>query len=180
MASTGGQGAFLPTTQVWDVSNIYDTDVNSAEFKELIVRLYQNLNRHALMINIKDTGYYAKEEFVNGQAFFPDPALDSSTSSMPVMRQVIRKVIDFGPLLDTAPKQTAHGITLTSNFTFTRIYGAASDTTAPFNYIPIPYASPVAASNIELQVDSTFVTITTGSNRTNFDTTYVVLEYLNQ
>ena len=36
-------GSYIGTTQVWDVSQIYDIEVNSPEFKELIVRLYQNI-----------------------------------------------------------------------------------------------------------------------------------------
>ena len=61
--------------------------------------------------------------------------------------------------------------------TFTRVYATASDTTG-FNYIPVPYASSTAANNIELNVNGTNVNIITGSNRSNFNICYVVLEYL--
>lgn len=179
MASQNGSnvGAFVPTTNVWDVGQLHDVDVTSPAFKELLVRLYQNINAIALALNIKDSGYYVTEEFVNGQVYFPNPSLSSQTSSKPVLRQVYRRVVNFGALPNTASKTVAHNLSITNGYTFTRIYGAASNTTGT-TYIPLPYSSPVLANNIELSVDATNVTITTGSNRTSFTTTYVVLEYI--
>lgn len=179
-SNSGSVGSFIATTNIWDVSQIYAVDVNSAEFKELLVRLYQNLNLMATNINIRDAGYYDTQEFVNGQLYFPNPAYSSQTSPSvsPAYRQVYRKVINCGTLPDTASKTIPHLIDCTAATTFTRIYGVANDVVAAFNYIPLPYASPTLANNIELSVDATNVTITTGSNRTNFTITYVVLEYL--
>ena len=168
---------YIPSTYIWDTSQIYQVDVTSPEFKELLVRLYQNLNRMAIALNLKDSGYYTLNEFVNSQLWFKDPALNIKTGRYPEYRQVYRKVINFGALPNTALKSVAHGITVTAATTFTRIYATASDTTA-FQYLPIPYASPVLANNIELNVDATNVNITTGSNRSSFNTTYVVLEYI--
>ena len=177
MAQYGDFGSFIPTTQVWDVSEVYSTEVTSPAFKELLVRLYQNLNMQALSTNLKDSGYYNTSEFVNGQVFFPDPALNSSSTTTPTFRQVFRKVINFGSLPNAAAKTVAHGITVTDSFTFTRIYGAATNTTL-HNYLPLPYASTVLVNNIELSADGTNVTITTGIDRTAFNVSYVVLEYL--
>ena len=177
MANPTNFGAFIPTTNIWDVSEIFEVDVTSPEFKELLVRMYQNLNNMALSINNRDAGYYITQEFVNGQTYFPNPAFNSSTATYPALRQVFRKVINFGALPNTAAKTVAHNITVNTGTTFTRIYANASDTTG-FNYIPIPYASPTLANNIELSVNATNVTITTGSNRSNFNICYVVLEYI--
>ena len=177
MADFTNRGAFVPTTDVWDVSEIYSTDVNSEEFKELLVRLYQNINKIALSLNIRDAGYYVDQEFVNGQLFFPDPLLNSQTSQNPVFRQVFRKVVNFGVLPNNATKSAAHAIVMNTNFSFTRIYGCASDTGANI-YLPIPYASGTGANIIELNVDGTNVNVITNSNRTNFDTTYIILEYI--
>jgi len=171
-------GAFVPSTYIWDVARLYEVDVNSEEFKELLVRLYQNINSMNMSLNIRDAGYYDTQEFVNGQLYFPNPALNSGTSTSPDFRQVYRKVINWDTTLpNTGTATMAHGIVCTSSTTFTRIYATASDTTGK-NYIPIPYASPVLANNIELKVDTTNVTIITGSNRSNFNVTYVILEYL--
>ena len=48
-------GLYIPTTSVWDVSEIYSTDVTKPEFKELLVRMYQNLNNMAMATNNKDS-----------------------------------------------------------------------------------------------------------------------------
>jgi hypothetical protein len=177
MARASAYGSFVGTTNVWDVSSLYSIDVTSPAFKELLVRLYQNLNLISTVLNTKDTGYYDLQEFVNGQLWFPNPALNSNSTTNPTYRQVLRKVINFGPLPNTATKSVPHNITCTKATTFTRIYGAASDTTG-FNYIPLPYASPTVANNIELLANGTNVTVITGSNRSNFNICYIVLEYL--
>ncbi len=170
-------GMFVPTTNIWDVAQLQSMDVNSPEFKELLLRLYQNVNTIALVLNRKDSALYDTSEFVNGQTYFPNPAFNSSTGSVPAPRQVFRLVINFGALPNTTTKSVAHGLTITSAYTFTRIYATASDTSG-LNYIPIPYASPTLANSIELKVSSTDVTIITGSNRSNFNICYVVLEYI--
>ncbi len=175
-----GPGAFIPLTDIFDAQHIYGLEVGSPEFKEFLVRLRQSINDIAMVLNIKDTGYYVDQEFVNGQAFFPNPALTSLTPQVPELRQVFRKVINFGTLPNTGTTNVAHGIDIVAAvaFTFTRIYGAATDPNTAF--IPLPYASPTDADNIELSVDATNVIITTGSDRTGFTTTYVVLEYIKQ
>ena len=86
-------------------------------------------------------------------------------------------VINFGALPNAGTKSVPHNIPINGSYTFTRIYGAASDTTG-LNYIPLPYASPTAANNIELNLDATNVNIITGSNRSNFNITYVIVEYI--
>lgn len=173
------QGIFLPTTDIFDRPIIDSLDVKSEDFKDFLVRLYQSTNNIANIVNIKDSGYYVETEFVNGQLWFQNKTLTSKTTQAPDYRQVFRKVIDFGALLNTAAKTAAHGITMTDEYTFTRIYATASDTTG-HTYLPIPYASATAANIIELSVDGTNVTITTGADRTAYDTCYVVLEYIKQ
>lgn len=172
------QGVFVPTTDIYDSQTIYGLDVNSDEFKEFLVRLRQGINNMAIVLNLKESGYYYPQEFVCGQLYFPNPALTSSTSSNPVFRQVFRRVINFGALLNSATKSLPHGITIQSSFSFTRIYGCASDPVAK-TYIPLPYVD-AAGNNISIDVDATNVNITTTSNRTNYTIVYCVIEYLKQ
>jgi hypothetical protein len=171
-------GAFVPTTQVWDVSQIYETKVEDPQaLRELLVRMYQNLNLMSNVLNVKDSGMYQVTEFVNGQLFFSNPAYNSSTKTNPALRQVQRKVINFGALPNTATKSVAHGITITANTTFTRIYGTATQPSTKF--IPLPYASATdVAHNIELNADATNVNVITGANYSAFTVTYIILEYL--
>lgn len=170
-------GSFIPTTNVWDPSIIYSTNLDP-QLQEILVRLYQNLNLMAIAVNTKDTGYYVTSEFVNGQLFFPNPINNSSTATTPTFRQVWRKVINYATNLpNTGTATIPHNIPINTGFTFTRIYATASDTTG-LNYIPIPYASASGTSNIEIRIDATNVYITTASNRTNFNQTYIVLEFI--
>lgn len=108
-------GSFVPTTNVWDTSEVLAADVNSEEFKQLLVRLYQNINTIAIVLNSKDTGYYVSSKFTNGQLFFPNPALTSQSSSTPIYRNVIRYVVNFGALPNTGSKSVAHTLTPNSS-----------------------------------------------------------------
>lgn len=177
MAVKNTVGSFIPTTNVWDVQQIYQIQNISPELRELLVRMYQNLNLMAINVNLKDTGYYPLSEFVNSQLFFPNTSLNSQTNTFPSYRQVFRVVVNFGSLPNATIKSVAHNIMVDSATTFTRIYGCGSDTTG-LTYIPLPYASASGTDNIELNVDSTNVNITTASDRTNYNVTYVILEYI--
>jgi hypothetical protein len=173
MANPENVGVFLPTTNVWDVSEIYSTEVTSPEFKELLVRLYQNLNLTAQGINVKDSGMYVRSEFVNGQTFFQNP----TNTTNPSMRQAYRMVVNFGALPNTTTKSVAHNIPITSAVTVTRIYGAATNPST--GYIPIPYSSITAvADNIELSMTSANIVIKTGADQSAYTVCYVVVEYL--
>lgn len=177
--SQANPGLFVPTTNIWDVGQIYSTDVNSQEFKELLVRLYQNINNIALALNLKDTGYYTIQEFLNGQVFFPNPSLSSTTAQTPTYRQVFRTTVNFGTLPNAGATSVAHNIDITSGYSFTRIYGAATNT-ARTSFLPLPFASTTLNQTIQLEVDATNVTITTGIDRTAYTVCYVVLEYIKQ
>ena len=171
-------GSFVPTSFSWEIGEIQQLDIDP-QLKSLIVRLYQNLNLMALVLNTKDSALYTEQEFLNGQRFFPNPSLTSSTAQTPTQRQVFRKVINFGTLPNTATTSVAHGITIDANTSITRLYGAATDPSTSF--IPLPFASPTAlADNILLSMDATNINITTGSNRTGYTTCYVVIELIKQ
>lgn len=182
-------GAFISTTQIFDESLIAELKPGTPDFNEFLVQLSRVINELSILSNLKDTGYYPRQEFVCGQGYFPNPALTvpiPPSGQIPVFRQVFRKVINMGALLNTAALTVAHDITVLaanggqnySGFTFTRIYGVASDT-AGRDYIPLPYvAGGVNGTAVALDVDQTNVIITTTDDKTVFDTTYVVLEYI--
>jgi len=158
--------AFLNTTQVW---NLPDPAKDTSNF---LTQLYYALNSISLLLNIKDTGQYSPQEFTCGQqyVFNQNP------------NQVIRKVIDFGALPNTAAKSVAHGIGTAGaggtikDYTFTRIYGASSDPTNRL-FIPLPYASTTLANGVELSLSDTNVVVTTGIDRSAFTKTYIVIEW---
>lgn len=167
------QGYFIPSSNIWDVSQLYDTNVNDPAFKELLVRLYQNVNNISQLLNIKDTGVYVTSDIVNGQTFFPNPTSDPNAGSTLTNRQVHRLVINVGAI-GAGTTSVAHGLTIAPTWTFTRIYGAASfysSTPTSSRYYPLPTTS------LTLYADGTNVNIT-NSTGISFTSCYVILEYL--
>jgi hypothetical protein len=166
-------GLFVPTTQVWDTSTVpAGEELKGDELRELIIRLYQNLNVMALVINNKESALYGITNFITSAEYYPNPATVRQE-----FRSVVRTVVNFGPLPNATTTVVAHNIPFNDGFTLTRLYAAATDTTG-LNYIPIPYASGVSTNSIELRLDATNVYIGTSSNRTNFTLCSVVIEYL--
>ena len=159
----------IPISNIVDPALLRDMDIKSPEFKRYMVSLVENVNSILLAVNAKDVGIYNNEETLTGQNYFDDDKNEQ--------RPVYRKVVDFGALPNTANKAVAHGLDAAWEYKFTRIYGVTSDSTNK-DYLPIPYATATAIDIIELYVDNTNINITTGKDRTSFDTTYVVLEYL--
>lgn len=176
-------GQFIPTTTLYDLSQIQQVNVNSPEFKELLTRLYQNVNNIAVSLNVKDTGYYLTNEFVTGSLVF------STTNDYNDLRAIYRTTVNFGALPAAGSKSVAHGIpdivvAGTTTFTFVKIYGAATNPSIPANpFIPIPYVSAGATNNdnLQLDVDATNVTITTGGkDYSAWTRTLITLEYVKQ
>jgi hypothetical protein len=163
-------GSYVPTTNVWDVSRIYEVEITSPEFKELFVRLYQNINNISLALNTKDSGFYVQEEFVTGQVWFNPVSSDPNDS-----RSSFRKVINTGAL-NAGATNVNHGISITNTFKFTRISGAASDT-GTLTYVPLPYVDAAGVANISVDVTAAQVQIQNNSGRT-FTDSYIVLEYV--
>ena len=163
-------GSFVNTTQVWDLGQLQNVDITSPEFKELLVRLYQQINNIALVLNLKKSGYYILEEFVTSALYF------NPNSTDPLMlRPEFRKTFNIGPLPGSVTT-VAHNLAITNLWQFTHIYGVASDNIG-FNYYPLPFASAAGATNIELRVDATNIIITNNSGIA-FTSSVVVLEYL--
>lgn len=174
------EGYYLPTSEVFDVGDLQEAGISNENFRELLIRLAQKINKINITINNKENGIYPEEEIINGQLWFPDLTLSSSTGQLPEPRQVFRKVINIGALLNAATKTVSHEIVFPATSTITRIYGGASDTTNQV-FIPLPFVSQsgaIAAGDTELYADDTNVYITPTGDATSFDTCYVVLEYL--
>ena len=163
-------GQFIATTAVFDVGRLYQVEVDSPEFKELIVSLYQQVNNISLSLNTKEFGYYLEEELVDSALYF-NPA----SSSQLDLRPEFRLTIDTGPL-PAGVTLIPHGLTILASWKFTDIYGAATDNIG-FNYLPLPYADVSLGGNIELRVDAVNVIINNASGIA-FTSGIVVLEYL--
>lgn len=155
-------GQYVSTTNIWDIGELQTIDLSSSDFRELLVRLYQNINNIALALNTKETGFFLDEEFVTGGVYF------NPTSTSPYdLRPSFRLVVNVGTV---APGATtvAHGLTIESSWVFTRIYGAVTSTGDN---------RPVPSKEIEVVVNGTNVVVTNTSAVT-FTSCIVVLEYL--
>jgi len=163
-------GSFVPTTNIWDVNHIYETDINTPEFKELLVRLYQNMNNIALVLNTKSSGYYINKEFVTGKLYY------NPTSNDPMqLRPGYAITIPCGALGVGPNTPVAHGLTVTNTWQWMSIYGAATDSVNLYGY-PITFGGTVTG-NIAVYVDSTNINIDNQTGVT-FTSSAVTLEYV--
>lgn len=152
-------------------------DVVPEKWEEARPFLVEILKKITNAVNIREIGWFLDEELLSGQAFIPGipPAGNSSPSQF---RQILRKVVDFGALPNTGLKTVPHGITFDSNFTLTNLYGASTD---PNALLAIGLGHAASSPNqIELYLTSTTINVVTGSNRSNFTRTFIIIEYLQE
>lgn len=88
-------------------------------------------------------------------------------------KPIYRKVIDFGELPATQ-KSVSHNI---ENLDFIVKLKGISFRSLDNLFFPIPYAAVTAANVIQLTANATQITITTGIDRSNIGTCYVIIEY---
>jgi hypothetical protein len=140
-------GLFIDTTQIWD--EYLQAAQENIDARELFLRLYQNINKIAIALNLKDSGIYSQTEFVNGQQWCPINEITNFVGTVGSAsnqlnadpRQVYRKIVFCGALLNAAAKTNTSWHSDHSDTTrFVRIYGAANTiNTAPTKlYKPIP------------------------------------------
>ena len=87
---------------------------------------------------------------------------------------IYRKTINFGALPDSSAKTVAHNISNIANII--KVEGWAKATTGVMAVLP--FVSTVGLANgIQVVYDATDITVTTGTDRTNFTTCYITLYY---
>ena len=161
------QGLFVQQSPIFDVGELQNVDLTSDNFRELLVRLYQQMTNISIQLNLKVSGYYTNTEFVTGKLFF---AADNDPANM---RPIFQKVIDTGAITAGLNAPIPHGLTIATTWSFISIYGAANNTTTN-RYYPLPFAS---ATGIEVRLDANNILIT---NNSGFDflTSKIILEYI--
>ena len=160
-------GSFVPTTNVWEVSQLYDVDVKSPEFKELLVRLYQNVNNIALSLNLKESSLNTTYEFVTGDVI--------SINGSDDLRPGYRTFVVTGAL-GAGVTSINHNLYVGPSWTWIEIIGSATNTTTLVGY-PLPFASATGTNNIQVTVTATQVVINNQSGVT-FTNSYVILKYI--
>lgn len=108
-----------------------------------------------------------------------------STQSIPCGKQlylgqksydVFRLTLDFGALPNAAAKVVAHNISPYTGFRLLNMFLSATDSTTG-NAFSLQYYS-IAGGDITLQIDPTNVTVTTASNYSAYNVSYVIIEFL--
>lgn len=172
MANSSQYGAFVPTNYIWDIQQLQETNIDP-QAKELLIRLYQNVNAIALVLNVKTTGQFPLMETVNGNLWFPNPNNNSTTAATASLRQELQQTYLITNVVPGV-RTVAHGITITKATTFTGLDGAASDQVG-FKYYG--FNSGAGAANISAVANSTNIVITNNTGIT-FTTVYIVFKYL--
>jgi len=174
MSDKSKYGSFVPTTNIYSIENLKDIKLDSPEFRNFLVRLRNTVNQLAISSNAKVSGFYDTDEFVTGELFFKNPNLNSTTDRPPTLRPITFTVINFGSLPNTATKSVAHGLDISSNWSFINAYATATDTTG-LTSIQFDYSD---AATLSIDVDGTNVNITSIDDKTAYDTCYVFLKYI--
>jgi hypothetical protein len=143
------------------------------DWKESRTFIAQVLRRIANTLNTREVGWYLDDETISGQSFIPGVSSTTNNYIKPLFRNVYRKVVDFGALPNAATKTVAHGIQITSSYTITRIYGAATDPVALS-------AQPIPNRDISLVLTATAIAISTTLNLSIYTRCYVVVEYMTE
>lgn len=158
------------TNQVNSVPETYIFPQNDEE--QYDAKLRRSLREISVAINKKETGVYLQQELYTGGSFIPEQTPDGPTNFS--YRPIFRSVIDFGALPNASAKSVAHNLSLGSNASFIKIYGAATQTSGTAFGMAFPLDGNPAASIV---VDTTNVTITTTTNLSTYNA-FVILEYI--
>ncbi len=164
-------GPFVGTTSIFDVSDIRNINVNSEEFKEFLVVLYQQVNNIGNVINDKDHGWLSLQAYACGKQIYPE------VPGGPV-RGIGRKMVDFGALPNTGNKAVPHGIPFNADTRITFLYCMSNDPIAQTG-LTVPYVDVLTAGalNAELDIDNTDVYIITAGDLSAYTITYVYIEF---
>jgi len=155
------------TASVLPTNSFVPTDyIIPSDEAQRLVRLRQYFNDLAAALNVKDFGAYQTDEVLCGQQFLPSAT--TGTSNV-IFRDVFRIVVPTGAL-STGANTVAHGLSPTSTWHFSRIYGVIEDTTVP-EWVPIPNAT------VEVTIDATNINITIPAGFNGYSG-QVVLEYV--
>lgn len=154
-------------------------DVVPEDWNQARPFIVEQLKRITNAVNIREIGWFIDEEVLSGKAFIPGENASSTGASSQIFRQVLRKVVDFGPLPNTTTKTVPHGINFDDNFTLVDLWGAATAPPPSYQALLLPYEA-VAADGISIFINQTDIVVVTQSDRTSFTRCYVTIEYMQE
>lgn len=156
-------GSFVSPIENYDIGSLYNIDLNSEQFRELLIRLFNSVNLISQVLNTKETGYYLLQEMVNSSLYFKSVTSNSQNDLRPEYIKVV-VIANLG-----AAATVPHGLDGGPTYTFTEIRTTASRDTVNNRSYDIP-STYIDGANV-------VVTNTTGLI---FPVCLVVLKYLKQ
>ncbi len=140
--------------------------------------IVEQLKRITNALNMREIGFFLDQELLSGKQFIPGVNIATDGGSSQQFRTVLRKVVDCGALPNTGTKQVPHEIVVDANFTLIDLFGAATD---PVGLTSIDLGHAAAPPfQVEIFLDATNVNIVTGSNRSNYTRSFIIIEYMQE
>lgn len=90
-------------------------------------------------------------------------------------RTLYKKTINFGTLPNSTSKSVAHGI---SNLSYVVSLSGVAYSSSLNRFDTLPYFASTTSFGYTLNCDKTNVTVSTGTDRTSFTTTYITIIYV--
>lgn len=196
MASSNKFVGGLPTTQIWDPSEIEKMDVNTPEFKRFLLSMHQNMNSMAMAVNDKASGTKSSQDMVVGQVDLGGVNASTTFPSGKTVFDLYRKVVNFGPIecVRGAPgdpptvvtRSVPHGIESNNigKLVVMSLSGVANSIYTGYA-TPIPFVEANLSYNrwAALWIDKNFVTIRLQSDGPSFwdpafNHVFVTVEYI--
>lgn len=132
--------------------------------KPFIVEMLKKISNG---INARTIGFHLDEELLSGNAFIPS-LIKSSNSTPQQFRQILRKVVDVGPLVAGANAGVDHGIVFDQNFTLIDLWVTGTNSTT---------LTARAISGNDVIMNATQVVITSPQA---FDRAFAFFEYIQE
>ena len=113
-----------PNSQIFEsYVPVYDTVPE--EWEEAREFLVEHLKKISNAVNLREIGWLLDEELLSGKAFIPGITIPGNNPSN--FRQVLRKVVDVGPLVAGLNAGVNHGILFDVNFTLIDLWVAGTN-----------------------------------------------------
>lgn len=130
--------------------------------------LVEQLKRISNAVNIREIGWFIDEEVLSGKAFIPGAATQNDLGTSQVFRQILRKVVNVGPLVAGVNPPIAHGVTFDANLTSIDSWVEATNSTT---LTAVTLVSP------ELHIVGPNILITSPGA---FDRAFLIWEYMQE
>lgn len=140
--------------------------------------LVEHLKKISNAVNIREIGWYLDEELLTGKAFIPAVPVPNDNTIPRQPRQILRKVVDIGPLPDGV-SMIPHGIVVDFNFTLIQMWGSATD---PVSLVSFTYSySPSPDANgVQMYISGANIVIQNNVSRLSYTRNFVFIEYIQE